>query len=319
MEIRALTLHVMWYERPQLEPFFEVAKSLGARTVRVSVSPPPRSRAEAVIEGLRSLGAEYISAPHLYYRGEEVYTLVSRHRVYSSLLDPGEYMVFLKRIHERGEAHLSRYVSLLLGGVVYNSPYFPSSITDRRGLSVALLYPDDLKSREDVPKVLKEGEAAGMHAAASLGLPFLGVDASLSPWGHQSVARAIERLYGVKVGEWGTHEAIRGLNDEITKAPISKTGFNEVMLPLAEDEGLKALVWEGLLTLEKLVSYSAVCVPGLDMVPLYISHWGRLKRLLADLSALAAYKGRPIGIRVFPVDGDEFEVEGFGRTPAFRL
>lgn len=319
MEIRALTLHVMWYERPQMDLLTEVARSLGARTVRISVSPPPRSRAEAVIGALRGMGAEYISAPHLYYRGEEIYALVSRHRVYSSTLDPGEYLAFLRRIYERGEAHLSRYVSLLLGGVVYNSPYFPASITDRRGLSVALLYPDDLARREDVARVLKEGEAAGMHAAASLGLPFLGVDASLSPWGQASVAKAVERLYGVKVGEWGTHEAIRDLNGEIARAPVSKTGFNEVMLPLAEDEGLKALVREGLLTLEKLISYAAVCVPGLDMVPLRISDWGRLKRLLADLAALASGKGRPVGVRIFPVDVDEYEVEGFGRTPAFRL
>ncbi|MFN7105372.1 MAG: DUF711 family protein, partial [Pyrobaculum sp.] len=215
-----------------------------------------------------------------------------------------------------GEIHLARYVALSLGGVVYNSPYFPLSVTTRRGVSISLLYPNDLNRLVDVETVLKRGEEIGVQIAASLGVEFIGVDGSLSPWGHESVAKAVERLFNVKLGALGSHDAIYKINQAIERAGVKKTGFNEVMLPIAEDEEIKRLIREGVLNLDKLVSYTAVCVPGLDMAPVKIRSWDEVKRLLYDLAAISVTKRRAVGVRIFPVDVDEYDVEGFGKTPA---
>lgn len=320
MKIRSVTLHLMWNDDFSLvDKFIQTAGAASPLTVRVSVSPPPPREAERVITGLREHGVKYISTIHLYYGAEEVYRYVSQYYVFASLNDIGEYIKFLQRIYSRGEVHLSRYVSLVLSGVVLNSPYFPASVTTQRGVSISLLYPNDLESLDDVEKVLKRGEEVGMQIASSLGVEFLGVDGSLSPWGEESVAKAVERLFRIRLGEPGSHHAIRRINKAIESARVKKIGFNEVMLPLAEDEELKRLVRAGALGLDKFVSYTSVCIPGLDMAPVKVRNWELLKKTLYDLAAIAEAKGRPIGVRIFPVDVDECDVEGFGATPALRL
>ncbi len=315
MKLRSLTLHTHW-DSLDVERFMEVAREVNPITIRVSVSPPPRQLAERIIAKLRDAGVRYISILHLHYTAEDMYKYVSQYGVYGTLTDVVEYLQFLKRIYSRGEQQLSRYVSLLLGGLVYNSPYFPASVTTERGITVSLLYPNDIQRLEDIPHVLKIGEDLGRRVAAALGERFLGVDGSLSPWGTESVARAIERLFAVRVGTAGTHDAVYRINQSITTANVVKTGFNEVMLPLAEDEELKQLVWSGVLNLDKLVSYTAVCVPGLDMAPVKVNDWSSIRRLLQDLAAIAAAKRRPLGVRIFPVDVDEYHVETFGNTPS---
>ena len=111
------------------------------------------------------MGINYISALHLYYSAEEVYKYVAEYGVFASFTDVGEYLKFLKTIYDKGEAHLSRYVSLLAGGLVFNSPYFPASITTRRGISLSLLYPNDIKTLSDIEEALKRGEQLGMRPA----------------------------------------------------------------------------------------------------------------------------------------------------------
>lgn len=320
MRIRSLTLHLRWDDDFTLvENFLKASRSLQPLTVRVSVSPPPPSEAERIIKRLRDMGVGYISIAHLYYGWDDIYRLVSQYGVFASTTDVLDYLQFLKAIYSRGEVHLSRYVAFLAGGVVYNSPYFPASITTRTGVSLSLLYPNDLSALGDVEDVLKKGEELGRYAASSIGVEFLGVDGSLSPWGEESVAKAIERIFGIKLGSSGSFDAIYRLNKAIEAAGVKKVGFNEVMLPLAEDEELKRLVRGGELDLHKFVSYVSVCIPGLDMAPIKIATWDSLKRLLYDIVALAKAKGRAVGVRIFPVDVDEYEVAGFGKTPALTL
>ncbi|MEM0478760.1 MAG: DUF711 family protein [Pyrobaculum sp.] len=320
MKIRSLTLHVTHdYNVDLVEKFLQVAEMAGPLTIRVSISPPPKSAAAQTIEKLKNLGVKYISALHLQYNSEEMYRYIAEYQVFGTFNDALEYVKFLKLLHQRGEVHLSRYVSLVVGRAVYNSPYFPASISTKTGVSIALLYPNDVNQIEDIEHFLKIGEEIGRRVANSIGVEFIGVDGSLSPWGEDSVAKTIERLYGIKLGQWGSRHAIAEINNAIWNSSVLKTGFNEVMLPLAEDEELKRLVKSGLLDLEKLVGYVAVCVPGLDMVPLKINSWKSLKLLLYDLAALAERKQKAVGVRIFPVDVDEYYVEGFGKTPALEL
>ena len=186
-------------------------------------------------------------------------------------------------------------------------------------VSLSLLSPNDLNTINDVSEALRRGEEWGRYVAEALGFEVLGVDGSLSPWGEESVAKAVERIFNTELGSPGSHYAIRLLNRAIEEAGVKKTGFNEVMLPLAEDEELKRLVWEGRLQLRDFVSYTSVCIPGLDMAPIRVGDWEALRRLLYDLAAIAEAKKRAVGVRIFPVDVDEYDVEGFGKTPALRL
>lgn len=320
MEIRAVAFNVPWDDLGRVPGFLEAAERLSPRplTVRVTVTTPPTSEAAwRAVESLRDMGVEYVAVG--VYRGGDLAEFVESTGAFAALTSIDGYLDFLDKADRRGAPELARNVALSLGGLVYDTPYYPAAVAKRRGISLSLLYPDDLRaSPADVAPVLKAGEELGKSLAASFGEVFLGVDGSLSPWGERSVARAVERLFGVRVGEPGTHYAVRSLNEAIWSSGVELVGFSEVMLPLAEDEELKRLAEAGVLTAEKLASYASVCVAGLDMVPLEYSR-PLLKRLLLDLEAMAKAKGKPIGVRIFPASGEYFEVPGFGRSPVLKL
>ncbi|CCC82394.1 DUF711 family protein [Thermoproteus tenax] len=316
MEIRAVALNLNWdFDVERASKFLREASRLSPRTVRISVATPPKEGLRQVLNALEETGAQYFAIG--IYEAEDLEDLVRSYGVFASVTSIERYLEFLTTIDKRGEPELARYVALLLGGVVYNSPYYPAAVVKSEGVSLSLLYADDLSSPDDVAALLKSAERIGESFAESIGERFLGVDGSLSPWGEHSVARAIERLFGVRLGGWGSLAAIKALNDSIRSAGVRSVGFNEVMLPLAEDEELKRLAQEGSLDLYKLASYASVCVAGLDMVPVEADREA-LRRLLLDLKALAETKARPVGVRIFPASGEYFEVPGFGRTPVLK-
>lgn len=67
--------------------------------------------------------------------------------------------------------------------------------------------------------MFKIAEDVGKEIANELGVDYLGIDTSLSPWGEESVVDAIERIYGVRFGEPGTLSAIYRLNKAIWRYP----------------------------------------------------------------------------------------------------
>ncbi|MFB6491461.1 MAG: DUF711 family protein [Thermoproteus sp. AZ2] len=316
MEIRAIALNTPWDDLGKVPVFLESARRLAPRTIRVSITTPPPGEARGVLEELRDMGVEYVALGE--YGGGDLLELVEELDAFAVITSPDRYVSLLGELERRGRPELARNIALSLGGIAYNSPYYPATAVNDRGVSISLLYPDDLRTIGDVAAALKRGASIGESLAFAIGEKLLGVDGSLSPWGEASVAKAVERLFGVRVGEWGTHSAIRAINEAIWASGAPLVGFSEVMLPLAEDEGLKELARSGELGLRDLVSYSAVCVAGVDMVPLEFEPRA-LRRLLADLEALAKTKGRPIGVRVFPASGEEFDVPGFGKTPVLKL
>lgn len=315
MEIRAIALNVRRLDPERISRFLDAARRMRPLTIRVSVATPPRGGVVQTLKALEELGVEYAAIG--VYEADDLEDLVRTYDVFATVTSVGRYLEFLKRIDKAGEPYLARNVALLLGGRVYDSPYYPAAIVDREGVALSALYPDDINSLDDVPAALRLAEKLGESLASSIGEPFLGVDGSLSPWGEKSVAKAIHRVFGVRVGDWGAMAAIRALNEAIWSSGVKLLGFSEVMLPLAEDEELKRLVEEGVLDLRKLVSYASVCVAGLDMVPIEADE-NSLRRILLDLEAIAKSKGRAVGVRVFPASGQYFDVPGFGKTPVLR-
>ncbi|MEZ0248115.1 MAG: DUF711 family protein [Thermoproteus sp.] len=316
MEVRAVALNINWdFDPERVVRFLEGAKRLGPLTVRVSVKTPPRKGLLQAVKALEELGVEYIAVG--IYEDEDLEDLVRTYGIFATVASIDRYLKFLRNIDRRGEPELARNVALLLGGYVYDSPYYPAAIVKSEGVSLSLLYPDDINSLADIAEVLKRAEDVGRSFADSIGEAFLGVDGSLSPWGEKSVAKAIRRVFGVEVGRWGTHRSIRMLNEAIWSSGVKLLGFSEVMLPLAEDEELKRLVEREVLDLYKLASYASTCVAGLDMAPIEADS-ETLRNILLDLEAIAKTKGRPVGVRVFPASGQYFEVPGFGKTPVLR-
>jgi len=231
----------------------------------------------------------------------------------------------------QGSEALTR-LALGLGGLV-ETPYFPSTVSKREGISLSLLYVNDLRVaarsnswrgvEKEIRGVLAQAVEGGMRVAESSELKFLGVDPSLSPWMDESVAKLIEDLTDSEFGSPGTFHAVARLNSMISEAAGPETmGFAEVMLPVAEDDRLKELTAEGDLRLRDLVGLSMVCVAGLDMVaiPASISVKG-LASVLADTFTAAQIKGRSMGVRVLIVDGrpgDWVRLGRFGEVPVMK-
>jgi len=238
------------------------------------------------------------------------------------------YVRVLKELRRAGEGVLGMRIGLLFGEIL-QTPYYPISmqLKDGVGLGLALLYPEDLlrQSPDDVETRLKvlfeRAYNIGKEVAEACGVEFYGVDYSLSPWNDESVVAVIERHWNVVFGSVGTFAAIKRLNELIGAASRSykPMGFNEVMLPVAEDSRLKDRIEGGLVDVYKLSYYTLACVAGLDAVPLSVEDQRSLIELLKDLHCHSVIKGRSLGVRLMLVDGDWVEVPRFGRTPVLKL
>jgi len=213
-------------------------------------------------------------------------------------------------------------------GEYVETPYYPLSTPKRYGASVALRYANDfmnsLKTQETLKKAyseisesLKRLDKILDSVFKNIGVPYLGIDASLSPWMDESVVPIIEYLSGVHFPSTGSAWGIKKLNDLLRELSreIKSIGFNEVMLPVGEDNNLMKLVREGSLRLSHLTFLTAYCLVGVDMVALPGSR-EIVESVLKD--ALAAYevKKKPIGVRVIPSFNErEVRIARFGTIP----
>lgn len=139
-----------------------------------------------------------------------------------------------------------------------------------------------------------------------LGYRFAGIDFSLAPFPEEarSIGRAVEKLGVERFGSPGTLFAASFLTDCLRQAEYPRCGFNGLMLPVLEDATLAARSREGLLTVNDLLLYSAVCGTGLDTVPLPgdVSE-AELAGILLDVAALALRLDKPLTARLMPIPG----------------
>jgi hypothetical protein len=76
------------------------------------------------------------------------------------------------------------------------------------------------------------------------------------------------------------------------------------MLPILEDSRLSRRWSEGRLSLDSLLSYSAVCGTGLDTVPLPGDiPEQQLELIIGDMASLAVKWHKPLSARLLPVTG----------------
>ncbi len=148
------------------------------------------------------------------------------------------------------------------------------------------------------------GAADGTAGGSSV--TFGGVDLSLAPFpdDERSIAVALERLGVARFGASGTLFAAAVLTSALGSVHMPRTGYSGLMLPVLEDSRLAQRASEGLVSVDSLLLYAAVCGLGLDTVPLPgDTDSDELAAIILDMATLAARLDKPLTARLFPVPG----------------
>jgi uncharacterized protein len=136
------------------------------------------------------------------------------------------------------------------------------------------------------------------------GWTYVGIDLSPAPLKEISIGAAIEELIAQPFGSSGTLTAAGTITSAIKDVRVKQTGYNGLMLPILEDSRLAQRWSEGLVSLEGLLSYSAVCGTGLDTVPLPGDvSVEQLDMIIGDMATLAFKWHKPLSARLLPVKG----------------
>jgi uncharacterized protein (UPF0210 family) len=157
---------------------------------------------------------------------------------------------------------------------------------------------------------------------------FGGIDFSLAPYPKEqcSIGAAMERVGTPAVGMHGTLAATSFLTNAIDRAEFKRAGFCGVMLPVLEDSTLANRAERGLLKINDLLLYSAVCGTGLDTIPLPGEVTPeQIAAILLDLAALALRLDKPLTARLMPIPGKQageltsFDFEYFANSRVLAL
>ena len=146
------------------------------------------------------------------------------------------------------------------------------------------------------------------------GWAYVGIDLSPAPSGDVSIGAAIENLTTQPFGMSGTLTAAATITAAVKDVKVKQTGYSGLMLPILEDTRLAQRWSEGHVSLDALLSYSAVCGTGLDTVPLPgdISA-EQLSLIVGDMASLAVKWHKPLSARLLPVLG-----KGWGEMTEFN-
>jgi len=146
------------------------------------------------------------------------------------------------------------------------------------------------------------------------GWAYMGIDLSPAPSGDISIGTAIENLTTQPVGMSGTLTAAATITAAVKDVKVKQTGYTGLMLPILEDTRLAQRWSEGHISIDALLSYSAVCGTGLDTIPLPgdISA-EQLSLIIGDMASLAVKWHKPLSARLLPVLG-----KGWGEMTEFN-
>jgi len=145
------------------------------------------------------------------------------------------------------------------------------------------------------------------------GWTYMGIDLSPAPAGDVSIGAAIENLTTQPVGLSGTLTAAATITAAVQNVKVKQTGYSGLMLPILEDTRLAARWSEGRISIDALLSYSAVCGTGLDTIPLPGDITAeQLSLIIGDMASLAVKWHKPLSARLLPVLG-----KGWGEMTEF--
>jgi uncharacterized protein len=166
------------------------------------------------------------------------------------------------------------------------------------------------EARANLVAAIEEAARAISGPAADLaqqfGVPFSGIDFSLAPFptAAKSLGGALEALGLPHLGSAGSLFAAGFITEAIDRAQFARCGFSGLMLPVLEDSVLAARAAQGVLTVQDLLSYAAVCGVGLDTIPLPGDIGSDvLAGILLDVAMLASRLRKPLTARLMPLPG----------------
>ncbi|MCQ4344453.1 MAG: DUF711 family protein [Sulfolobales archaeon] len=326
MKLRALTAHIPAFDQDAVADVVWKLQKVEDEVVwtkRVALPPLPRSEPMDKVVELADLNKEVLfGLVHLDSkdpRVTEVPKALEPENAYASILvrrldDVDKLSKLLAEIEPEKASRLS----LTFSDYFVVTPYFPSGTGDVAlpSLSASVLYVSEFDRNQEVQALAKADELAKTYAR-NLGLKYLGLDVSLSPWKEESLGRVIEQLSGRRLFEPSHLSTVFEINQRVFKAAVlaqvNALGFSEVMLPVAEDDVLTQRVSEGSLRLRDLISLSFVCVAGLDMIAVRADR-DLLASLIKAMYAVYYVKRRPVGMRVIPTPGGDVVLKKFGRV-----
>lgn len=201
------------------------------------------------------------------------------------------------------------------------TPFFPAAYHDGFGHQFAIALesantvafvfqgaPDLATARQRlIDKLGSEAFAVQAQAARvdqDQGWTYMGIDLSPAPAPKVSIGAAIENLTKQPFGSSGTLTAASIVTSAIREIQVKQTGYTGLMLPILEDARLAQRWGEGRISIDGLLSYSAVCGTGLDTVPLPgdLSEQ-ELALIIGDMASLAVKWHKPLSARLLPVAG----------------
>jgi len=208
-----------------------------------------------------------------------------------------------------------------LANVPQGSPFFPAAYLTGLGHQFAV----GLESAGDLARAVKDAadlanarrqltdvlfrevsdvEALALRVDRERGWTYLGVDLSPAPGKEASIGTVIENISKQPFGANGTLAAVGVITSALKDIGLRRTGYSGLMLPILEDPVLAERWNAGLVSLDALVSYSAVCGTGLDTIPLPgDATVEQLARIIGDVATLSAKWNKPLSARLLPVAG----------------
>ena len=147
-------------------------------------------------------------------------------------------------------------------------------------------------------------EELASRADREQGWTYLGLDLSPAPAKDASIGAAIEALSHQPIGTSGTLTAVATITSTFKDIGARKAGYSGLMLPILEDPRLAERWNNGLISLDVLLSYSAVCGTGLDTIPLPgDTSLDTLSRIIGDVASLSVKWNKPLSARLLPIAG----------------
>lgn len=177
-----------------------------------------------------------------------------------------------------------------------------------------------LQAQEKLTQLIEKEALSLLSGAKELekehGFTFSGIDFTLAPFPtpNRSIGAALESMGLSRLGAPGSIFASALLTDAVGKADFPRCGFSGLMFPILEDTVVAILAGEGRLSVNDLLSFSAVCGAGLDVVPLPGDvEQDTLAGVLLDVAGLSVRLDKPLTARLMPLPalaaGDPIGIE----------
>jgi len=208
-----------------------------------------------------------------------------------------------------GIANVPSEVPFFPGG--YHNRSYNSFTIGTEGASLFMKVCSEAKSIDEAEKVLHEAyeremqfvEKAALKIEKEVGWIFEGIDTTPAPLTNKSIGKAVEELIGSPFGTPGTLAVCSMMTNVIKGIDVKKAGYQGLFIPPMEDDilGKRAYDYYGL---SSLLSYSAVCGTGIDVVavPGDVTVY-ELEKILLDVASMAIKLDKPLTARILPIPG----------------